>query len=210
MHRSSKRIVTPLFLLLVAAAVFVPEVRGDGIPMVNFTVNAGDTWFFTLPQNPVPDLVGVEDFGLGPATFQLPPDSFGFVLVPVFASFMPPNTPLTYDVFFSRTPDLPDFLMFCDPFTFSQTEPPFFHCDFIPRIDQTATPIWTGSGNDPTFIPGVYGALTISEAPEPSTLALLLMSFATLSLISVLAIGAPRAYSRRNNPLHNPPQAHSP
>ena len=172
MHRLSRRIVAPLFLLLVAAVIFVPEVRGD--ELLNFTVHGIDTLTFTLPQNPVPDGAGT--------------DSFEFIQVPVFASFMPPNTPLTYDVFFSRTPDLPDFLMFCDPFTFSQTLPPFFHCDFIPRIDQTATPIWTGSGNDPTFIPGVYdnGALIITEqTPEPSTLALLLMTFATLFLLAV-------------------------
>ena len=95
---------------------------------------------------------------------------------------------ITYDIIFSRDPGLPNFEMFCDPFTFSQTLPPFFHCDFIPRIDQTATPIWTGSGNDPTFIPGIYadGALIITErTPEPSTLALLLLSFAALFLLAV-------------------------
>ena len=174
MRRSSKRIVVPLFLLLVAAAVFVPEVRGDGIPMVNFTVNAGDTWFLKLPQNPVPDVAST--------------DAFQFNQVPVFASFMPAGTTITYDIFFSRVPGLPVFLMWCAPFTFSQNEPPFFHCDFIPRIDQTATPIWTGSGNDPTFIPGIYadGALIITEqTAEPSTLALLLMTFATLFLLAV-------------------------
>ena len=172
MHRLSRRIVAPLFLLLVAAVIFVPEVRGD--ELLNFTVHDIDTLTFTLPQNPVPDGAGT--------------DSFEFIQLPVFASFMPPGMTITYDIIFSRDPGLPNFEMFCDPFTFSQTLPPFFHCDFIPRIDQTATPIWTGSGNDPTFIPGVYdnGALIITEqTPEPSTLALLLMTFATLFLLAV-------------------------
>jgi hypothetical protein len=173
MHRPFKRLVAPLSLLLFAAAFFVPEVRGDGVPMVNFTYSDGsDSWSFTLPQNPVPDFVGT--------------DFFEFIQVPVFTSFMPANTALTYDVFFSRQPDSTDFEMFCDPFTFSQTDPPFFHCDFIPRADvQSGTAMWSGSLNNPTFISGVYGALTISETPEPSTLALLLMSFATLFLLAV-------------------------
>jgi hypothetical protein len=171
MHRPSKRIVATLSLLLVAAAIFVPEVRGDGVPMVNFTYS--DTWFFTLPQDSVPDFVGT--------------DFFEFIQVPVFASFMPANTALTYDVFFSRQPDSTNFEMFCDPFIVSQTDPPFFHCDFIPRVDvQSGTAMWSGSLNNPTFIPGVYGALTISQTPEPSSLALLLMSFATLFLLAVL------------------------
>ena len=193
MHRSSKRIVTPLFLLLVAAVLFVPEVRGDGIPMVNFTFSAGITRLsFTLPQNPVPDLVGVEDFGLGPATFQLPPDSFGFVLVPVFASFMPPNTPLDYRLVFSRQADSTNFLAGCDPLRTSgfnsPINPPFFNCEIFVNattVVPSVTAMWSGPPNNPTFIPGVYGALTISEAPEPSTLALLLMSFATLFLLAV-------------------------
>jgi hypothetical protein len=171
MHRSSKRIVAPLFLLLAAAVIFVPQVRADEIPLLNFTFSGSDTLTFTLPQNPIPDVAGTDDFR--------------FLKVPVFASFMPPNTPITYDIYFSREPGLPVFEMSCDPFTFSLTAPPFFHCDFVPRIDQTATAMWSGSGNNPTFIPGVYGNLTISETPEPSPLALLLMSFATLFLLAV-------------------------
>jgi hypothetical protein len=170
MRRSSKRIVAPVFLL-VAAVIFVPQVRADEIPLLNFTFSGNDTLTFTLPQNPIVDGAGTDDFS--------------FAQVPVFASFMPPNTPITYDIFFSREPGLPVFEMFCAPFRFSQTEPPFFHCDFIPRIDETATAMWSGSGNNPTFIPGVYGNLTISETPEPSTLALLLMSIATLCLLAV-------------------------
>jgi hypothetical protein len=168
-----KRIV---LLLLVAAAIFVPEVRGDGVPTVNFTFSSsgGDTLFFTLPQNPG----GLE-----------------FFQVPVFTSFMPPNTPLTYDVFFSREPGLPSFEMFCDPFIFSLTEPPFFHCDFIPRVDEVATPMWSGPDTNPTFIPGVYGDLTISATPEPSTLALL---FVTLCLLGVGVRPRTRDVSRRH------------
>ena len=171
MHRSSKRIVAPLFLLLAAAVIFVPQVRADEIPLLNFTVSGIDTLTFTLPQNPIPDAAGTDDFR--------------FFKVPVFASFMPPNTPITYDIFFSKESGLPLFEMSCDPFTFSLTAPPFFHCDFTPRIDQTTTAMWSGSGNNPTFIPGVYanGALVISETPEPSPLALLLMSFTTLFLL---------------------------
>jgi hypothetical protein len=170
MPRPSKRIVSPLFLLLVAAAIFAPDVRGDGVPMVSFSYS--DTWFFTLPQDPVPDVVGT--------------DFFEFIQVPVFASFMPANTPLTYDVFFSRQPGSTTFQMFCDPFIVSQTDPPFFNCDFNPRADvQSDTVMWSGPLNGPAFTPGVYGALTITETPEPSTLALLLMSFATLFLLAV-------------------------
>ena len=107
MHRSSKRIVAPLFLLLAAAVIFVPQVRADEIPLLNFTFSGNDTLTFTLPQNPILDGAGTDDFS--------------FVQVPVFASFMPPNTPITYDIIFSREPGLPVFEMFCDPFTFSQT-----------------------------------------------------------------------------------------
>jgi len=178
MHRSSKRIVGPLFLLLVAAAIFVPEVRGDGIPMLNFTFggsSGGDTLFFTLPQNPVPDFVTTEPGFNG----------FGFSLVPVIASFMPPNTPITYSVEFFRQSDSTSFEMGCNPFRFSPIEPPFFHCDEITRVDIPGlTAMWSGPLDNPTFIPGVYGDLTISATPEPSTLALLLMSFATLSLLA--------------------------
>jgi len=180
MHRSSKRIVAPFFLLLAAAVIFVPQVRADEIPLLNFRFSGIDTLTFTLPQNPIPDAAGTDDFR--------------FFKVPIFASFMPPNTPITYDIFFSREPGLPFFEMSCDPFTFSPSAPPFFHCDFIPRIDQTATAMWSGSGNNPTFIPGVYanGALVISETPEPSPLALLLMSFATLFLLAVGVRPSPR------------------
>jgi hypothetical protein len=179
MHRPSKRIVAPLFLFLVAAVIFAPEVRGDGVPMVSFTFSDGtDSWSFTLPQNPVPDSVGTEDFR--------------FIQVPVLISapFEPPNTSLTYTVSFLRLQGITIFEMNCDPFIVSFTDPPFFICDFIPRTDvQGDTAIWSGALNNPTFIPGVYGGvnntLTISETPEPSTLALLLIGFATLSLLAL-------------------------
>ena len=171
MHRSSKRIVAPLFLLLAVAVIFVPQVRADEIPLLNFRFSGTDTLTFTLPQNPIPDVAGTDDFR--------------FLKVPVVASFMPPNTPITYDIFFSSEPGLPVFEMSCDPFVFSLTAPPFFHCDFTPRIDQSATAMWSGSGDHPTFIPGVYGNLTISETPEPSPLALLLVSFAALFLLVI-------------------------
>jgi len=143
--------------------------------MVNFTFSDGS--FFTLPQNPVPDAVGIEFFGLT--------DDFEFFQVPVFASFMPPNTALTFDVVFGR--DLGDFkvFMFCDPFIVSATAPPFFHCDSLYGGDVGNTAIWSGPVNNPTFIPGVYSGLTISEAPEPSTFAFLLICFAALFLLSV-------------------------
>ena len=177
MHRSPKRIVTPLFLLLVAAVLFAPEVRGDTLLNFTFGGNGGDTLSFTLPQNPVPDVVGIDAFGVT--------DDFEFIQVPVFTSFMPPNTPLTFNIFFGR--DLGEFevLMFCNPFIVSATAPPFFHCDFLSGGGVGNTPIWSGPLDNPTFIPGVYGDLTISATPEPSTLALLLMSFATLSLLAV-------------------------
>src|SRR5215470_19232252 len=104
MHRSS--IVAPVFLLLVAAAIFAPEVRGDGVPMVNFTFSDGSaSWFFTLPQSSIPDSVGL-----------LGTDSFEFSQVPIFASFMPANTALTYDLVFFRQSDSTNFEMFCNPF----------------------------------------------------------------------------------------------
>jgi hypothetical protein len=175
MHPSSKRILAPLFLLLVTAAIFAPEVRGDGIPMVNFTFSDGSaSWFFTLPQGSAPDSVGL-----------LGTDSFEFFQVPVFASFMPANTALTYDLLFFRQSDSANFEMFCAPFIVSQTNPPFFHCDEITSASVLgATAMWSGSPNNPNFIAGVYGGLTISEAPEPSTLGLLLISFATLFLLA--------------------------
>ena len=176
MHRSSKRIVAPLFLLLVAAVIFVPEVRGD--ELLNFTVHGIDTLTFTLPQNPIPDIAGT--------------DSFEFIQVPVFASFMPPNTPLDYRLVFSRQADSTNFLAGCDPLRTSgfnsPINPPFFNCEIFVNattVVPSVTAMWSGPPNNPTFIPGVYGALTISEAPEPSTLALLLMTFATLFLLAV-------------------------
>ena len=174
MHRSSKRILAPLFLLLVAAAIFAPEVRGDGVP-VNFTFSdGGSSWSFTLPQDSVPDSVGL-----------LGTDSFEFSQVPIFASFMPANTALTYDLLFFRQSDSTNFEMFCAPFIVSQTNPPFFHCDEITAASLSGTTaMWSGSPNNPHFVPGVYGGLTISEAPEPSTLGLLLTGLATLSLLA--------------------------
>lgn len=177
MYRPSKRIVAPLFLFLVTAAIFAPEVRGDGVPMVKITF--GD-WFFTLPQNPVPDFAGTVDFG-----FNQQADTFGFIKVPVFTSFSG-NTPFwTYDLSFFREPDRTQFVMDCDPFiTFSQN-PPFSFCDLVLLADiASGTAIWSGPVNNPTFIPGVYGPVTVSEAPEPSTYALLLMSSATLFLLN--------------------------
>jgi hypothetical protein len=179
MHRPFKRLVAPLSLLLFAAAFFVPEVRGDGVPMVNFTYSDGSgSWSFTLPQNPVPDGVGTDFFAFGP------------VPVLISAPFEPANLSLTYRVSFLRQQDITTFVMGCDPFTFSQTDPPFFICDFVLRTDvQGNTAMWSGPLNNPTFIPGVYGgvnnSLTISQTPEPSTLALLLMSFATIFLLAV-------------------------
>lgn len=171
MNRSAKRIAAPLFLLLMALIIFAPQARADGIPLLNFTFSGNDTLTFMLPQTPIPDASGT--------------DGFRFVQVPVIASFMPPNTPITYDIYFSSDPSLPVFEMSCDPFTISLTAPPFFHCDFDPRIEQTATAMWNGSNSNPTFVPGVYGNLTITETPEPAPLALLLMSFATLFLLGV-------------------------
>ena len=144
--------------------------------MVNFTFSDGSaSWFFTLPQSPIPDSVGL-----------LGTDSFEFSQVPIFASFMPANTALTYDLVFFRQSDSTNFEMFCNPFIVSQTNPPFFHCDETPSASVLGTTaMWSGSPNNPNFIPGVYGGLTISDAPEPSALALLLMSFAILFVLAV-------------------------
>jgi len=162
MHRSSKRIVTPLFLLLVAAAIFVPEVRGD--ELVNFNLRNGES--FTLPQDAVPDRGSVAG------------GDFQFLAVPVGTH--------TFDVnFFFLTIGLTgqittNFQLFCDPFQ-------VIGCDYLIflQTDGDARVWLADSGNRVDFIPGDYFFGTISVAtPEPSTLALLLMGLATLFLLA--------------------------
>src|SRR5215472_4698341 len=168
MHRSSKRIVTPLFLLLVAAAIFVPEVRADGL--VNF--NIGTEISFTLPQDAVPDWGSVSG------------DDFKFLMIPVI------GLGHTFDMHFfklfnSANPsfDTTNLIMECDPFIFGGPDANKV-CDYFNwyQMDGNVR-MWTNADGHAIFIPGSYddGEIVISmasatAAPEPSTLALLLMS----------------------------------
>ena len=135
-----KRIVAPAFLLLIAAAFFVPEVRGDEVPMFSFTFSyvSDESYSFMSPQNPVPDSVGTDFFAIGP------------VPTLISAPFEPPNLSLTYGMDFLRQQDITTFVMGCAPFRFSYTDPPFFICDRILRADvQGDTAMWSGPLNNP-------------------------------------------------------------
>jgi len=175
MRRQFIRVVAPLFVFLVAAASFVPQVRGD--ELLNFNVGDG-TWTWTLAQDATPDFGSV-------AT-----GDFTFSKVPVFVTFA--GMVQTFDLHFFRltgTPDTTNFQMICDPFSI-RIDNPSLTCDYFNWIQiEGDTGIWTsGPDNNPIFVPGVYNGpngLIISETPEPSTFALLLISFATLSLLAV-------------------------
>jgi hypothetical protein len=177
MHRSSKRIVAPLFLLLVAAALFVPEVRGD--ELVNFNLGFGES--FVLPQDATPDRGSASG------------DDFTFLMIPIT------GLGHTFDLHFfkifnsANTFETTNLIMDCDPFIFGGPDANKV-CDYFIWLQMSGNvAMWrTGSDGNPVFIPGTYdgGGIVISETtvtatPEPSTLALLLMSFATLFLLAV-------------------------
>jgi hypothetical protein len=133
MHRSSKRIVAPLFLLLVAAVIFVPEVRADEIPLLNFSLGS-DTW--TLPQEVLGDS---SDFTLN--------------LVPVFEGFL--DRTHTFDMHFFRLDGASDFIMSCDPFLFNGPDANQV-CDYFNRVDVEGNlnAIWTTAPDgNPMFLP---------------------------------------------------------
>jgi hypothetical protein len=117
---------------------------------------------------------------------------FTFWLVPV-------NSPLsatvqTFDMHFftlsGNGGDSVNFNMSCDPFRIVN-DPINLTCDYFNWLQLPANAgIWTAGPNKGViFNPGDYsgpaGDLVITATPEPSTLALLLMSFATLFLLSV-------------------------
>jgi hypothetical protein len=170
MHRSSKRIVAPLFLLLAAAVIFVPEVRAD--ELLNFSYGDG-TWTWTMAADATPDQGSVAA------------NDFTFLAVPTFSRIS--ETVQTFDLHFFRLPgmDTTDLIQSCDPFRIV-FDPINQTCDYFNRIEVPGIAMWSvGADGNPVFIPGDYNGLIISATPEPSTLALLLMSFATLFLLAV-------------------------
>src|SRR5215467_6584660 len=170
MHRSSKRIVAPLFLLLVAAAIFVPEVRAD--ELLNFSYGDG-TWTWTMAADATPDQGSVAG------------NDFTFLTVPTFSRIS--GTVQTFDLHFFRLPGMgtTDLIQSCDPFRIV-FNPINLTCDYFNRIEVPGIAMWSvGADGISCVIPGHYYGLIIGATPEPSTLELLLMSFATLVRLEI-------------------------
>ena len=141
-------------LLLLSGVCFADSVDTFSLAMPS------STWTWSLPASPTPSSADSGGFTLSP--------------VPVVTGVIPPSgsTTIDFHIFFASSGT--QMIMGCSTFWFNS-----FFCDIIAGAGSNA-PMFSGSPYAPTFIPGTYGGLTITQAssdpvpvPEGSAFAML-------------------------------------